>query len=220
VFQIVYPPTVALLPPPARVNLISPNTEEGRVLLRWIEAEDPALASNTQRPPGAKSFALPKPEHVPSYLTSSPALKELPPYGPDLSIPSSQPPGPVPIRRSGATKEAGIIATAVTFSPETEGLHPAVFPEMRFSASSPEPPETAEFHVGISEHGAVLYSLLRHSSGDPALDEQARRYLLLCRFPGRAAGEEKAGVIWARATIAWGNDVIRRSGPSQGSAPP
>ncbi|MEP7078228.1 MAG: hypothetical protein ABI795_04300, partial [Chthoniobacterales bacterium] len=36
VFQITYPPTVALLPPPARVNLITPATEEGRVLLRWV----------------------------------------------------------------------------------------------------------------------------------------------------------------------------------------
>ncbi|HEV8185617.1 MAG TPA: hypothetical protein VGP40_06640, partial [Chthoniobacterales bacterium] len=42
VFQIIYPPTIALLPPPARVNLITAASEEGRVLLRWIEAEDPA----------------------------------------------------------------------------------------------------------------------------------------------------------------------------------
>ncbi len=50
VFQVIYPPTVALLPPPARVTVISPNTDEGRLLLRWIEAEDPALSSTTQRP--------------------------------------------------------------------------------------------------------------------------------------------------------------------------
>jgi hypothetical protein len=190
------------------------------VLLRWIEAEDPALASTTQRPPGAKSSALPKPAHVPSYLTASPALKELPPYRPDLSIPSSQPPGPVPIKRKAATRETNVTPTAVMFSAETETLGPAAFPEMRFSASSTEPPETAEFYVGVSERGAVLYSLLRHSSGDPALDEQARRYLLSCRFSGRPVGQEKEGLVWALATIAWGNDVIHHSGPSQGSAPP
>ena len=50
-FQIVYPPAVALLPPPGRVSLISPDSDEGRVLLRWLEAEDPALASTTQPPP-------------------------------------------------------------------------------------------------------------------------------------------------------------------------
>jgi hypothetical protein len=43
--QIIYPPTVALLPPPGRVTVIAPNTEQGRSLLRWVEAEDPALAS-------------------------------------------------------------------------------------------------------------------------------------------------------------------------------
>ena len=50
VFQIIYPPAVALLPPPGRITVIAPNTEEGRVLLRWLEAEDPALASTTQPP--------------------------------------------------------------------------------------------------------------------------------------------------------------------------
>ena len=59
IFQIIYPPTVALLPPPARVSIITPASEEGRLLLRWIEAEDPALSSTTQRPPDASSFARP-----------------------------------------------------------------------------------------------------------------------------------------------------------------
>jgi hypothetical protein len=52
-FQIVYPPAVALLPPPGRVSLIAPNSDEERQLLRWIEAEDPALASTGGPPPGA-----------------------------------------------------------------------------------------------------------------------------------------------------------------------
>jgi len=42
VFQIVYPTPVALLPPPGRVTFITPDSEEGRTLLRWIDAEDPA----------------------------------------------------------------------------------------------------------------------------------------------------------------------------------
>jgi len=47
VFQIVYPTPVALLPPPARVTFIAPDSEEGRTLLRWIDAEDPAVAFTT-----------------------------------------------------------------------------------------------------------------------------------------------------------------------------
>src|SRR5947209_2857049 len=65
-FQIIYPPTVALLPPPARVNIITPDSEGGRVLLRWIEAEDPALSSTTQRPP-ASVIQPPAPGYVPSF---------------------------------------------------------------------------------------------------------------------------------------------------------
>jgi len=68
IFQIIYPPTVALLPPPARITLITPASDEGRTLLRWIDAEDPALAFTTHRPSEARLRALPKVEHVPSYL--------------------------------------------------------------------------------------------------------------------------------------------------------
>jgi hypothetical protein len=51
VFQIIYPPAVALLPPPGRVTVIAPNTDEGRRLLTWLEAEDPALLSNALTSP-------------------------------------------------------------------------------------------------------------------------------------------------------------------------
>src|SRR4249920_1750236 len=74
IFQVIYPPTVALLPPPGRVTLISPNTAEGRVLLRWLEAEDPALASNTQ-PSEREVLSLPTVQHAPSYLLHRPVLK-------------------------------------------------------------------------------------------------------------------------------------------------
>src|SRR5436853_7376392 len=62
-FQIVYPPTVSLTPAPQRVNLISANSEQGATLLRWVDAEDPALASTTRRPPGAKLNLLGKAKH-------------------------------------------------------------------------------------------------------------------------------------------------------------
>src|SRR4051812_29886523 len=66
IFQIIYPPPLTLLPAPARVSVISPITEEGRLLLRWVEAEDPALGSTTQRPADTKLFQPPKVSHVPS----------------------------------------------------------------------------------------------------------------------------------------------------------
>src|SRR5436190_4442899 len=74
VFQIVYPAPVALLPPPARITFIAPDSEEGRTLLRWIDAEDPAVAFTTHPAPGARLGTLPMAEHMQSYYTIQPII--------------------------------------------------------------------------------------------------------------------------------------------------
>src|ERR1700757_3458963 len=112
VFQIVYPPTVTLLPPPARVALITPTSEEGRTLLRRIDAEDPAVAFTTYRPPEARLRVLPKGEHVPSYRAMEPTLKELPPVEVDTRVPNSQPPGAVSFVREKSASVRASIATS------------------------------------------------------------------------------------------------------------
>ncbi|MFN2541670.1 MAG: hypothetical protein ABR514_05815 [Chthoniobacterales bacterium] len=207
-FQIVYPPTVALLPPPAHVSLISANTEEGRTLLRWIDAEDPALAFATQRPPEARLRALPKITHVPSYLASAPALKEPPPPDVDVRMPSSQPPGPVPIARE-ATPSFGVSSTTVLFSEEFAALGVPSLPTPSFVASTNEPPQAVRFRVAIDGRGDVRYCFPVNSSGDPALDEQARHYLMLGRFPGTSTfnGAGNQSLVWGLATVEFGNDV-------------
>ena len=208
IFQIVYPPTIAVLPPPARLSLITPDSEEGRTLLRWVESEDPALASRTQRPPEVKAYLVPKLEHVPSYVASEPALKGLPPLVSDLSVPSSQPPGAVPITHRRAAPKAIVIPTTVTFSKEIENLGAPALPPMKFNASTNEPPQAIDFRVAVSSHGEILYFFPLNSSADPALDEQARHYLALCRFPPRADMSGQA-LVWGAATVEWGNDVAR-----------
>ena len=45
VFQIVYPTPVALLPPPARVTFIAPDSEEGRTLLQPCNCARASLRS-------------------------------------------------------------------------------------------------------------------------------------------------------------------------------
>lgn len=216
VFQVIYPPTVALRPPPARVNIITPASEEGRLLLRWIEAEDPALSSTTQRPPDA-SFSLPAPEHVPSYVNRKPALREPPPYQPDLRVPSSSPPGPVPLSRSATPAPAPILATEIRFGTETNQLGTPGIPPLRFVPSNKEPPQAAEFRVAISARGDVRYCFLESSSGDPGLDQQARHYLLFCRFPAIERQDSKLenDFLWTTATFEWGNDI---AAPSVGAA--
>src|SRR5437588_1737283 len=72
-FQVVYPPTVSLIPAPQRVNLINAKSDQGATLLRWVDAEDPALASTTRKPADAKRYLLGKMNHVLSNLKANPA---------------------------------------------------------------------------------------------------------------------------------------------------
>ncbi|HEY6205290.1 MAG TPA: hypothetical protein VIW21_03915 [Chthoniobacterales bacterium] len=230
-FQIVYPPTVALLPPPAHVSLISNTSEEGRTLLRWIGADDPALVFATQRPAEARLRALPKTNHVPSYLASAPALKPVPAAIVDLRTPSSQPPGPVPTSREPAPVLA-VTPTAVLFSSELAGFGPPTVPSPAFTASMNDAPEAIRFRIALSERGEVRYSFAINSSADPALDEQARHYLMLCRFPARASAKEATAaesiiggassqsLVWGMATIEFGNDVLPpKPAPPKTAAP-
>jgi len=222
IFQIVYPPTVALLPPPARITLITPATEEGRTLLRWIESEDPALAFTTRRPPDAEPRALPKAEHVPSYSVLEPMLKDIPPFQPDLRIPSCRPPGAVRVVREKTVATTGILMTSVSLSKELDKLGAPVVPEPDFAASNDETPRTIRFRVGVNELGEVRYCFALNSSGDPALDEQARSYLARCRFARNTASRDKPDLVlsWGIATIEWGNDIARPQQQSAASVTP
>jgi hypothetical protein len=209
IFQIIYPPAVALLPPPGRVNLIAPNSDEGRVLLRWLEAEDPALASTTQPPADGKSLVMPTIQHAPSYLSRQPALRDVPPLTSDLGVPSAQPPAPVERPPAQIQTMPKISPTTVRFSPEIETLGAVQGPEMKFAASSREAPQAAQFRVAVNENGEVRHCFLENSSGDAALDEQARKYLALSRFPAirNPKSEIQNGLAWGTATVEWGNDI-------------
>lgn len=217
VFQIVYPPTVALLPPPARVNVITGATEEGRLLLQWIEAEDPALSSTTQRPPDAASVDLPKPPHIPSYVNRQAALREPPPYQPDLRVPSPQPPRAVPMSRPSPASEPAVVATALSFAGD---IGAAELPRLQFTTSGKEPPQAARFRIAISERGDVRHCFIESSSGDAALDEQARSYILQARFPAVASRQAPTnGLLWTIAIAEWGNDISAPPAPASAPKP-
>jgi hypothetical protein len=211
IFQIIYPPTVALLPPPARITLIMPDSEEARALLRRIDAEDPALAFTTRRPQETTLRALPKAEHVPSYSAIEPTLKNIPTLEHDLRIPSCQPPGAVHFARQKTARPLSVVKTSASFSNELQLFGAPILPESAFAASNEEMPETIRFRVAVSKLGEVRYCFPINSSGDPALDEQARLYVARCRFPQNIANADKADsfLTWGTATIVWGNDIAR-----------
>jgi len=209
VFQIVYPTPVALLPPPARVTFIAPDSEEGRTLLRWIDAEDPAVAFTTHPAPGARLGALPKTEHLPSYSTIGPILKELPTLRPELKIPSSRPPGAVHFVARKATSARGSARTYISFSNELDQFGVPSLPRSEFAASNEDTPESLRFRVAINELGEIRYCLPINSSGDPALDGQARLQLVRSRFPPKRPGSDRPDsvLVWGIATVQWGSDV-------------
>jgi hypothetical protein len=67
------------------------------------------------------------------------------------------------------------------------------------------------FQVAVNKVGEIRYCFPLTSSGDPALDEQARMYITRCRFPENTTGISNAGsnLAWGMATIEWGNDIAR-----------
>jgi hypothetical protein len=202
-FQIVYPPSVVLVPPPARVSLISGRTEDGRALLRWLDAEDPALLSSTIRP---RPRELPRVEHVPSYMNERITLRQLPPLDVDLTTPSVQPPGPVPIsRRPAPVKRSRAVPTAIEFSEEIDALGAPTFPQTKFTASTNDQPENVRFRIAVNARGKVQYAFPLNSSGDAALDAQARTHIAQTTFANRP----NESLTWGIATVEFGSDVAR-----------
>jgi hypothetical protein len=211
VFQIVYPTPVALLPPPARITFIAPDSEEGRTLLRWIDAEDPAVAFTTEPAPGARLGALPKTEHLPSYSTVEPIPKELPPLKPDLRIPSSRPPSAVKSVSRTTTSPRSTSRTYISFSRELDQFGAPTVPQSGFGTSNEETPETLRFRVAVNDLGEIRYCFPVNSSGDPALDEQARLQVIHTRFlqNGKTGIKPDFSLVWGMVTIQWGSDVAR-----------
>lgn len=215
-FQIVYPQTVSLLPAPRRVSLMTASSEQTATLLRWIDAEDPALASTTRKPAHMQRREMGKVEHVPSYFAREAALKEPPPLTVDLRIPSTRSPGPVSIARQAVAAPVGMQPTQVSFSSELQQLGAAKFVPANFKTSTSETPQNAQFRIAVDPTGAVVYCFALASSGDANLDELARQHLALARFPARSTGE---ALVWGIATIEWGNDVVPANAKPNPSAP-
>jgi hypothetical protein len=158
-------------------------------------------------------------QHAPSYLGRQPALKDLPPPPPALRIPSAHPPAPVERPGSAPQLVTKAVATRIRFSPEFESLIAPATPDLKFNSSNQESPEPARFLIAVNDKGEVRHCFLQTSSGDAALDEQARKYLAASRFPAirNSPSSERAPLTWGFATVEWGNDIVPP--PSASPAP-
>ncbi len=213
IFQIVYPASISLVPPPARVNLISDKTEDGRAFLRWIDAEDPALSATTLRP---RARDLPRLEHVPSYKTARATLKQLPPLVVDLTPPSPLPPGPVPTAQRAEPTRLAPVGTSVEFSEEIATRGAPKFPATKFTAATNEQPQNVRFRIAVNQRGEVQYAFPLNSCGDSALDAQARQHIAQTRF----ADAPNESLTWGIATVEWGVDISLPSARSTSTPEP
>jgi hypothetical protein len=196
------------------VGLLTPGTPDADAILRWIDAEDPALAAEPGKAPVPGLMSLP---YIPSYSTvhAKPAMAPAPeqplPYpagveGLDLvkiasAHQAASPPPPPPV--TTALSFSGPLANAALEPlPPLDRLREADLGEV----------QPARFLLGVSDRGEVRYVFLQDSSGDKTLDARASRLLEQIRF--RASSEP---LTWGFATFYWGPAVFARpaSGPEE-----
>jgi hypothetical protein len=204
IFQVVYPPTVSIAPPPAVVSLLTPSTPENQALLAWVASEDPAAVA---KPPEAlpeglfdtryqPSFAhvqtLPKPTARESARVSFPPPRDvIDLVNGALEAPAT--PAPAAPSRPTEMRISGALANRKIES--TRGVH--------LDAKSAAELQAARFLIGVSSSGEVRYAFLQQTSGDKKIDSQAEAHLVGMRFV--QAGSD--GIAWGFATFFWGDDA-------------
>jgi hypothetical protein len=112
--------------------------------------------------------------------------------------------------------------TRILLSEELGSLGEAKLAVPHFTTSFGESPQSARFRIGVSPRGEVRFCFPINSSGDPALDEQARRHLVLARFlpASRTTQGSDESLVWGIATFEWGNDVAHPQPASTASPAP
>jgi hypothetical protein len=203
IFQVVYPQKVTIPPPSMQVALLTPSTPEQQAILRWVDAEDPALAAGgavavppsifeipyqpsyatLRTPPRTMAAARERPEPPPSPI-SLPFLPEIAPALP----PAAKQTAAVP----GSAAEFGGLLASRSFQPGAA-----------LAVRAANPLEPATFLIAVNADGQVTNVFRQHSSGDDAADRGAADYLAAGTFSARA-GEP---VAWGLATITWGREI-------------
>jgi len=190
-FQVVYPPTASIAPPPAHVTLLTPATAENRALLSWLEHQAP-------RPvviPGEPSPGI---AYTPSYRTGGPPPRStIAEVATALPWPSGLPPAS---RRSAPAEPTrpGIASTLRV----SESLRPRAASLPATVALAPEQGSRLPtvYLAAVTAEGEISHLFLQSGSGDPALDDAAGKYLRtlsLLKAPG-------APLLWGTVTLVWG----------------
>ncbi len=203
-FQVVYPQRVTIPPPAQQVALLTASTPEQEAILRWVAAEDPALAAGSSVAVPPRLFQVP---YRPSFETlrtptrTPPAETERPEQPPSpITLPLLPESGPA----AAAQVEAG---PAPESSADFQGdLAARSFqPGSKLRARSSSPLQPATFLVGVNAAGEVRHVFLQRSSGEAGADRAAAEYLSAGKF---TAGEGES-VTWGTAVVTWGYEVYQ-----------
>lgn len=203
IFQVVYPPSVSITPPPAQVGLLMHSNADHHALLRWVEAEDPALVSSPSEatPPGL----LKLPYH--------------PSYAEVHATPQSVEDVPQPVGFPPAKSPLALVNSAIAHQQRPVAPIPAPQTRVRFSDSlaqraikRTQPVQLAtktitqlaptRFLVGVTDRGEVRYTFLQAASGDQNIDQQAEAHLEKIEF-----AQTPEPMTWGFATYIWGNET-------------
>jgi hypothetical protein len=202
-FQVVYPQRVTIPQPAPHVSLLTPSSPENIALLRWIEAEDPALMANDNAapPPGLvgvayqPSFATPRTAPLGAPVDSVPPVRF--PRAEDRLAPVGSGKTALAARTVVHPKD-----TTITWSGALAARQPAAIPHVVVSHSATAPVEPTTILLGVDAQGAVRFCFLQRSSGDPALDEAGLAQVRKASF-----ATADVPMTWGIATFCWGGDA-------------
>jgi hypothetical protein len=202
-FHVVYPQRVTIPQPAPRVSLLTPSSPENVALLRWIEAEDPALVANDDSvsPPGLvdvhyrPSFASPRTAPLGAPPEQVQAVR-FPRAEDHLSVTDS------PILSAESPASVASLPTSVAFSGELRSRPIAAEPPMAFDYRATDPAKPTSVLLGVNEQGEVRFSLVQESSGDQRLDDLALAHLRQIVF-----APAPSAMTWGFATFLWGSDA-------------
>ena len=200
-FQVVYPPSVTITPPPAQVVLLT-ETRENEALLRWADMRDPAAAARIQEiapagmgeiayvPSYTREHAMPKPEVHRSDASGYPSGRD------PLASPSSQPapafPATAAVRSSLRLSEALRVRDAAPDAP------------LAVDAKSAASLHPTEFLVAVDDRGEVRFCFLQAGSGDREIDREAESLL---RHRAFRRTDTPTPPAWGFATFTWGAEA-------------
>jgi hypothetical protein len=213
-FQVVYPQRVTIPPPSMQVALLTPSSPENQAILRWISAEDPALAT-------AGSVATPPALSEIPFKPSFTALRTPPRTLPALEEKPVAPPSPIALplltptvsAKPAAVESAPPAPSSARFSGALTGR--PFTPRAALDAHAATSLEPALFLLAVDGAGQVRNCFRQRTSGDDTADDAAADYL----SRGQFTAQPGAPLAWGLATITWGLEIYPTDHPKKEGQP-